>query len=225
MAKDPAFLFYSSDFLTGTSFMTDEQVGKYIRLLCLQHQHGRLKEIHMIYICKSYDEDIFGKFEKDGQGLYYNPRLEEEANKRKNYTQSRRDNVMNRYKNKKIKSKSTYVKDMNVHMNNHMENENEDENININKDVNINKKERIKKTKYGNYKHVLLDDVEYEKLIDKLGVNGTLQWINTLDEGIELKGYKYKSHYLAILKWASNEKKDNKQTTLAEKRRIVEELY
>ena len=27
-SKDPAFLFYSSDFLTGTMFLTDEQVGK-----------------------------------------------------------------------------------------------------------------------------------------------------------------------------------------------------
>ena len=40
MAKDPAFLFYTSDFLTGTMFMTNEQVGIYIRLLCSQHQHG-----------------------------------------------------------------------------------------------------------------------------------------------------------------------------------------
>ena len=29
--------------------------------------------------------------------------------------------------------------------------------------------------------------------------------IKTLDEGIELKGYKYKSHYLAILKWAEKD--------------------
>ena len=45
MAKDPAFLFYSNDFLTGTYTMTDEQVGKYIRLLCLQHQKGELANL------------------------------------------------------------------------------------------------------------------------------------------------------------------------------------
>ena len=28
--KDPAFLFYSSDFLSGTMLMSDEDVGKYI---------------------------------------------------------------------------------------------------------------------------------------------------------------------------------------------------
>ena len=31
-------------------------------------------------------------------------------------------------------------------------------------------------------------------------------WIKELDEGIERKGYKYKSHYLAILKWDEKEK-------------------
>ena len=44
MSKDPAVLFYTSDFLSGTFTMTNEQVGKYIRLLCLQHQKGRLTE-------------------------------------------------------------------------------------------------------------------------------------------------------------------------------------
>ena len=45
--KDPAFLFYSSDFLTGTMFFTDEQVGKYIRLLCAQHQKGQIGRAHV----------------------------------------------------------------------------------------------------------------------------------------------------------------------------------
>ena len=33
MSKDPAFLFYSSDFLTGTLLMSMEQKGKFITLL------------------------------------------------------------------------------------------------------------------------------------------------------------------------------------------------
>ena len=32
MSKDPAVLFYTSDFLTGTMTMNDSQVGQYIRL-------------------------------------------------------------------------------------------------------------------------------------------------------------------------------------------------
>jgi hypothetical protein len=90
--KDPAFLFYSSDFLSGTMLMSDEDVGKYIRLLCLQHQKGHLNEKEILKICKEFNEDIFSKFKKDEEGKYFNERLEEEANKRKAYSESRRNN-------------------------------------------------------------------------------------------------------------------------------------
>jgi hypothetical protein len=57
-------------------FFTDEQVGKYVRLMCAQHLTGHLEEKHMILICKSQDDDIWKKFIKDDSGLYYNLRLE-----------------------------------------------------------------------------------------------------------------------------------------------------
>jgi hypothetical protein len=112
MSKDPAFLFYSQDFYTGTVFFTDEQVGKYIRILCLQHQTGHLEEKHMIYICKTYDKDIFSKFIRDEKGLYYNERLDKEINRRVSYCESRRKNKL---------SEKTYVQ--------HMETETETETI------------------------------------------------------------------------------------------------
>ncbi|MGI9118434.1 MAG: replisome organizer [Minisyncoccia bacterium] len=61
--------------------------------------------------------------------------------------------------------------------------------------------------KYGEYKHVLLTDIEKQKLKDRFGAVKAKQLVTTLDEGIELKGYKYKNHYLAILKWESSENK------------------
>jgi hypothetical protein len=121
MAKDPAFLFYSQDFLTGTYLMTDQQVGKYIRLLCLQHQKGMLTEKDMMKICETYDEDIFCKFEKEN-GLFYNKRLKFEAEKRSAYAESRRKN-----------REKVIIKDMNNISKTyvpHMENENENENEN-----------------------------------------------------------------------------------------------
>lgn len=42
MAKDPAFLFYSKDWLQGTSSMMPEEKGVYIDLLSHQHQDGDL---------------------------------------------------------------------------------------------------------------------------------------------------------------------------------------
>jgi len=91
MAKDPALLFYTNDFLAGTYTMTDEQVGKYIRLLCLQHQKFELTKKDMINICKTYDKDIFEKFKLENN-VYYNVRLREEAERRKSYSESRRKN-------------------------------------------------------------------------------------------------------------------------------------
>lgn len=90
--KDPAFLFYPNDFLSGTLTMSDDQIGKYIRLLCLQHQRGHLSEKDMIFICKSYDEDIFSKFKIDEENKYYNDRLEREIVRRKAYSDSRSKN-------------------------------------------------------------------------------------------------------------------------------------
>lgn len=40
--KDPAFLFYSKDWLTGTSEYMPDEKGVYIDLLCYQHQNGSL---------------------------------------------------------------------------------------------------------------------------------------------------------------------------------------
>lgn len=127
--KDPAFLFYSSDFLSGTMLMTDEEIGQYIKLLCLQHQKGHLKEKDMLNICKTYNEDIFSKFKKDKEGNYYNERLEYESNKRKAYSESRRNN------RKKKETHEDDVKNICNSYEKHMENANanENENININK--------------------------------------------------------------------------------------------
>lgn len=95
--------------------MNHEQVGKYIRLLCLQHQKGRFTEKDMLSICKAYDEDVLSKFSKDKDGRYYNERLDKEMIKRQLYTESRRLNA------KHPKKKEAYAE----HMGNHMENENE----------------------------------------------------------------------------------------------------
>jgi hypothetical protein len=118
MAKDPAFLFYPNDFMSGTQFFTDEQVGKFMRVLMAQHQHGHLTEKQVIFITKSYDNDIFLKLEKDEKGNFYNKRLEEEIIKRKNYTESRGKNKLGKLKEKIISKSHDFD----------MENENENEN-------------------------------------------------------------------------------------------------
>lgn len=118
MAKDPAFLFYSSDFLVGTYAMSNEQVGKYIRLMCLQHQQGHLSESIMMSVMGGViDQEVACKFKIDENGCYYNERLDEEATKRRNYTESRRKNLKPPHMDKHMESH------MEAHMDKHMENE------------------------------------------------------------------------------------------------------
>lgn len=128
MAKDPAVLFYTQDFLVGTYGYSHEDVGKYIILLCLQHQHGdRLPKpmIENIIGPKEEGHVVWSKFKKDKDGFYYNERMREEAQKRRSYCKSRR-------KNRSKKHKKNTSKTHEKHMSSHMENENENANTNAN---------------------------------------------------------------------------------------------
>jgi uncharacterized protein YdaU (DUF1376 family) len=81
MAKDPAFLFYPSDFLTGTMFMSHEQIGIYIRLLCSQHQHGGVIDKISFNSLVGNNEIVRTKFIEIDLG-FYNQRLADEMEKR-----------------------------------------------------------------------------------------------------------------------------------------------
>ena len=70
------------------------------------------------------------------------------------------------------------------------------------------KSSKEQKHKYGEYQHVLLTDGELEKIKTKFPSNWESK-IRELDEGIEMKGYKYNNHYLTILKWAREDEKKN----------------
>ena len=90
--KDPAFLFYSSDFLTGCASLTMEERGQYISLLCLEHQLGRLSEKTIRLSVGSVSVDVMDKFQQDENGLFFNERLEIEIEKRSNFIDTRRNN-------------------------------------------------------------------------------------------------------------------------------------
>ncbi len=134
MAKDPAFLFYPGDWLGGTMGMTFEEKGAYITLLMLQFNRGHMTS-HMIgqTVGQLWDS-LKDKFEIDSQGLYYNARLQDEIQKRKAFTESRRNNISgNNQYSKKEEIKTGH---MGGHMTSHMEDE--DENVIDNKEEVIN---------------------------------------------------------------------------------------
>lgn len=90
MAKDPAVLFYTADFLVGTYGFTMQERGEYITLLCLQHQQGHLSEDTVRSIASS--AAVIDKFLRDPHGRYYNERLDQEKVKRDRFIKSKIEN-------------------------------------------------------------------------------------------------------------------------------------
>jgi len=76
----------------------------------------------------------------------------------------------------------------------------------------IEKEKKPIRHRYGEYSRVLLNDLELEKLKDKFYDYETK--IKNLDEYIEMKGTKYKNHYLTILKWAEKDNPKSNQPEL-----------
>jgi len=136
MAKDPAFLFYPNDWLGGTMGMTFEEKGAYMELLMLQFNRGHMTKDMIGRTVGQLWVNIKDKFKEDSDGCFYNERLEVEKEKRKAFSESRRNNRkgVNQYtKNKQPKS---------GHMTSHMENVNENEDEDV---IDVNKEDLFEK--------------------------------------------------------------------------------
>jgi hypothetical protein len=136
--KDPAFLFYSSDFLSGIQDLTMEERGQYITLLCLQHLKGHLTEKTIMLTCHgNAAADVMAKFRRDPAGLWYNERLEEEIQKRRTHTDKQRERAVNGWQKRKNNTTAHAAASPAALP---LENENEDENENVIENVIENKK-------------------------------------------------------------------------------------
>jgi uncharacterized protein YdaU (DUF1376 family) len=126
MAKDPAFLFYSNDFLTGVQDLTMEERGQYITLLCLQHQKGHLTDKIIRLTCHgNAAADVLAKFKVDSDGLFFNSRLEIETEKRKVHSEKQSQRAKDGWDKRKSESRGNAVAYA-VAMPLENENENED---------------------------------------------------------------------------------------------------
>ncbi len=65
---------------------------------------------------------------------------------------------------------------------------------------------------YGEFSNVFLTAEEYKKLLAKFGDTGALERIERLSSGIASRGYKYKSHYAAILSWDRRDGRNHGRT-------------
>lgn len=127
MSKDPAFLFYPNDYIGGTMGMTFEEKGAYIELLMLQFNRGHMTSHMAGQMVGQLWDKIKDKFIQDEDGLYYNARLETEIEKRKEFCNSRRNNINGT--NQYTKSKDKNGGHMEGHVTSHMENEDVNGNI------------------------------------------------------------------------------------------------
>lgn len=113
--------------------MTFDDRGKYISILSLMHQQGRMTEETIRFLVGSVSDTLRAKFKVDEKGFWYNTRLEEETEKRNNFTESRRINGNLGGRPKKSKANGKPTKNLKVkHMGNHMEDEDVNENIDVN---------------------------------------------------------------------------------------------
>lgn len=137
MAKDPAFLFYPSDFLTGTMFLSNEQIGIYIRLLCSQHQHGGLIDKLSFDSLVGNNHLLRSKFIENENG-FYNERLTIEVSKRNKKSTNMSNTAKEVWEKRKLEKEyncNTNVKEINTNV---KENDtNVMQTVNVNKDIYI----------------------------------------------------------------------------------------
>lgn len=164
--------------------LPDETAGKLIKAVCA-YKLGEGTEVNdpiiaAIYamICEQLDADA----DK------YADICEKRSQARKNKTQQM---ITNDNKCKQVLSSATDNDTDNVNDTDN-DNENDNENVKVNDNV---------KHKYGEYSHVKLTDKERDQLFNDYGEAETHDAIKYLDEYIEMKGYKAKSHYLCMRKW------------------------
>jgi len=168
-------------------------------LLHAEFNNGRLS-LEEIKACLGSDfgqswPTLQKKFKQDETGLFFNEKLEQEQNKRKAFSESRRQNVL------KKPSKPSYVDTSVKHMNKHMENENEN-NVFVN---NKNEPPQIvsiemcliiamNDPRWVNANKVTKSDLEqFNKVLEKRGV-------------YDKNPYDYKTHYA---NWTAGGKKEN----------------
>lgn len=79
----------------------------------------------------------------------------------------------------------------------------------------------------GSYNNIKLKENELDKLNEEYGTEETQEAIDYLSEYIELKGYKAKSHYLALRKWVYTAVKEEriKKLELEQREKRAQEIH
>jgi len=122
MAKDPAFLFYPGDYLRDTQNLGEAAQVAYDRIMCEHMRNICISQKQLNFFTKRMNDDEKAELMfvvEECEGGFHIPWVSESINKRRAYSESRRNNRKGKT-HKKISK--TYVK--------HMENEIENEDVN-----------------------------------------------------------------------------------------------
>jgi uncharacterized protein YdaU (DUF1376 family) len=88
MNKAPAFQFYAQDFLTGVMYLTNEEIGIYIKMLAKQWTDGKIPKKRLGFLVgyewDNLSEELRSKFTDNGEYIL-NERLEKEREKREKF--------------------------------------------------------------------------------------------------------------------------------------------
>jgi uncharacterized protein YdaU (DUF1376 family) len=180
MAKDPAMLWYWSDWHGGTSTLNRFLKGCYMDLLNAQFNSGHLSldEVKTV-LGADFDQvwpTLQKKFSRDPDGNFFNVRLDEEKIKRANFTASRRKNL------EQLPHMETHTA---PHMGDHMEN------VNVNTNI---IKDEVKEGVQGKPKN------HCKEISDLVFVDEI--WLETLS--MNYPGYNYQEVFKKCYAWHQN---------------------
>lgn len=93
--NSPAFQFYAQDFLTGVMFLTNEEIGIYIKMLAKQWTDGQIPKKRLGFLVgiewDNFSDELKSKFTDLG-GYILNERLENEREKKQKYLKKQSEN-------------------------------------------------------------------------------------------------------------------------------------
>lgn len=93
--KSPSFQFYAQDFLTGVTYLTNEEIGMYIKMLAKQWTDGKIPKKRLGFLVgidwENFSEELKSKFIDKGEYLI-NIRLEQERDKKEIFLEKQRKN-------------------------------------------------------------------------------------------------------------------------------------
>jgi len=129
MNEAPSFQFYAQDFLTGVMYLTNEEVGMYVKMLCKQWTDKKIPKKRLgLLVGLDWDnmsEELRSKFTDKGDFIL-NERLENEREKRQKFIQKQSENGKKGGRPRKRKTSKTIeiIEDKTQIKPNHLKNEN-----------------------------------------------------------------------------------------------------